>query len=79
MVLISDTDHIIAVSGGPKKDFIEKRIGKDLEKVIQEKDQQGRAGKKEPSARSLRTTLPRNLKRRSSCPSCPRATPSVPL
>ncbi len=37
MVLISDTDHIIAVSGGPKKDFIEKRIGKDLEKVIQDK------------------------------------------
>ncbi|HML37144.1 MAG TPA: stage V sporulation protein T [Bacillota bacterium] len=37
LVLISDTDHIIAVSGGPKKDFIEKRIGKDLEKVIQEK------------------------------------------
>jgi uncharacterized phage protein gp47/JayE len=24
MVLISDTDHIIAVSGGPKKDYIEK-------------------------------------------------------
>lgn len=37
LVLISDTDHIIAVSGGPKKDFIEKRIGRDLEKVIQEK------------------------------------------
>ena len=37
MVLVSDTDHIIAVSGGPKKDFIEKRIGKDLEKVIQDK------------------------------------------
>jgi AbrB family transcriptional regulator, stage V sporulation protein T len=37
MVLISDTDHIIAVSGGPKKDYIEKRIGKDLEKVIQDK------------------------------------------
>jgi AbrB family transcriptional regulator (stage V sporulation protein T) len=37
MVLISDTDHIIAVSGGPKKDFIEKRIGKDLEKVILDK------------------------------------------
>mgnify|MGYP003592579331 CR=1 FL=1 len=37
MVLISDTDHIIAVSGGSKKDFIEKRIGKDLEKVIQDK------------------------------------------
>lgn len=37
LVLISDTDHIIAVSGGPKKDFIEKRIGKELEKIIQEK------------------------------------------
>lgn len=37
IVLISDTDHIIAISGGPKKDYIEKRIGKDLEKVIQDK------------------------------------------
>jgi AbrB family transcriptional regulator, stage V sporulation protein T len=37
LVLISDTDHIIAVSGGSKKDFIEKRIGKDLEKIIQDK------------------------------------------
>ncbi len=37
LVLISDTDHIIAVSGGPKKDFLEKRIGKDLEKVIEDK------------------------------------------
>lgn len=37
LVLISDTDHIIAVSGGSKKDFIEKRIGNDLEKVIQGK------------------------------------------
>ena len=31
LVLISDTDHIIAVSGGPKKDFLEKRIGKERE------------------------------------------------
>lgn len=37
LVLVSDTDHIIAVSGGPKKDYIEKRIGKELEKVIHEK------------------------------------------
>ena len=37
-VLISDTDHIIAVSGGSKKDFIEKRIGKDLEKIILDKN-----------------------------------------
>ncbi|MDD2189944.1 MAG: stage V sporulation protein T [Eubacteriales bacterium] len=37
LVLISDTDHIIAVSGGPKKDFLEKRIGKDLEKIIEDK------------------------------------------
>lgn len=27
----------IAVSGGPKKDFLDKRISKDLEKVIQDK------------------------------------------
>lgn len=37
LIIISDTDHIIAVSGGSKKDFIEKRIGQDLEKVIQDK------------------------------------------
>ncbi|HHU18320.1 MAG: stage V sporulation protein T [Anaerovoracaceae bacterium] len=37
IVLVSDTDHIIAVAGGSKKDFLEKRIGKDLEKVIEEK------------------------------------------
>lgn len=37
MVLVSDTDHIIAVSGGPKKDFLEKRIGQELEKIIQDK------------------------------------------
>lgn len=37
-ILISDTDHIIAVSGGSKKDFIDKRISKQLEKVIQEKN-----------------------------------------
>ena len=37
LVFISDTDHIIAVSGGPKKDYIEKRIGKDLEKIILDK------------------------------------------
>lgn len=37
-VLISDTDHIIAVSGGSKKDFIDKRISKALEKIIQDKN-----------------------------------------
>ena len=37
MVLVSDTDHIIAVAGGSKRDFMDKRIGKDLEKVIEEK------------------------------------------
>lgn len=37
MVVISDTDHVIAVSGGSKKDYIEKRISKDLEKIVQEK------------------------------------------
>ncbi|MGI6731781.1 MAG: stage V sporulation protein T [Anaerovoracaceae bacterium] len=37
LIIISDTDHVIAVSGGPKKDFLDKRISKDLEKVIQDK------------------------------------------
>lgn len=37
MVLISDTDHIIAVAGGSKKEFLEKNISKDLEKVMEEK------------------------------------------
>jgi len=47
LVIISDTDHIIAVSGGSKKDYIEKRIGKDLEKVIQEKISKMVTGKNE--------------------------------
>lgn len=33
-VVISDTDQIIAVAGGVKKDLIEKKIGKDLEGII---------------------------------------------
>jgi AbrB family transcriptional regulator (stage V sporulation protein T) len=37
MVLVSDMDHIIAVSGGPKKEFAEKRISKDLEQTIRGK------------------------------------------
>ncbi len=36
-VLISDTDQIIAVSGGSKKNFIEKKIAKDIENIIHNK------------------------------------------
>jgi len=34
---ISDKDHVIAVSGGAKKDFLEKRISADLEELIQKR------------------------------------------
>ncbi|WP_027399909.1 stage V sporulation protein T [Anaerovorax odorimutans] len=37
-VIISDTDQVIAVSGGSKKDFIEKKISKDLENIIHNKN-----------------------------------------
>ena len=37
-VVISDTDQIIAVSGGSKKDFMEKKISKDLESIIHSKN-----------------------------------------
>ena len=34
---ISDRDAIIAVCGAPKRDYLEKSLSKDLEKVIQDK------------------------------------------
>ena len=36
-VCITDKDTVIAVSGAPKKDFAEKRISSELEKVMEEK------------------------------------------
>ena len=35
LVMISDRDHIIAVSGGSRKEYIEKRISPELEKIIE--------------------------------------------
>ena len=35
MVCITDLDHIIAIAGGIKKDFLDKPISRDLEGVIQ--------------------------------------------
>lgn len=37
IVLVSDTDKIIAVAGGSKKNFFEKKISKDVEKIMQSK------------------------------------------
>jgi len=37
-VVVSDTDQIIAASGGHKKDFIDKRIDYELDKIIQSKN-----------------------------------------
>ena len=38
MVCITDRDQIIAVSGGPKKDLLQKNISKQLEHAINERD-----------------------------------------
>ena len=35
IILIADTDAFISVSGTPKKEFIEKKISDELEKVIE--------------------------------------------
>lgn len=35
---ITDKDTVIAVSGGPKKDFLEKNLSKQLEEVIENKE-----------------------------------------
>lgn len=36
-ICITDKDMVVAVSGAPKKDFTEKRISTDLEKLIEDK------------------------------------------
>ena len=38
MVCITDRDQIIAVSGGPKKDLMQKNISKQLEHAINERE-----------------------------------------
>ena len=35
MTIISDRDNIIAISGGSKKEYLEKRISPELEKIIE--------------------------------------------
>ncbi len=37
IVLISDKDAFISISGAPKKDYLEKKISNELEKVIDER------------------------------------------
>lgn len=37
VICITDKDSVIAVSGAPKKEFVEKRVSSDIEKVMQEK------------------------------------------
>ena len=36
--MISDRDSIIAISGASKKEYLEKRISPELEKIMEEKD-----------------------------------------
>lgn len=35
--VVTDTDQVVAVSGIPKKEYLEKRISPDIEKIIQSK------------------------------------------
>lgn len=44
-VLVSDTDHFVAVSGIKKKDYIDKEIGEDLDHIIQSKNKYSNASK----------------------------------
>ncbi len=37
MVLICDKDTIVSVSGGSKKEYLDKKISKDLEKIIEQR------------------------------------------
>lgn len=37
IVLIADKDAIISVSGAPKKDYLEKKISDDLEKIMEDR------------------------------------------
>ncbi len=36
-VVVTDTDQVVAVSGGSKRDYLEKRISPEIEKIIQSK------------------------------------------
>lgn len=37
VICITDKDSVIAVSGAPKKEFLEKRVSEDIEKIMEEK------------------------------------------
>lgn len=39
VICITDKDSVIAVSGAPKKDFIEKRVSEDIEKAMENKSE----------------------------------------
>jgi len=47
IVCITDKDTIIAVAGGPKKEFLEKRISEDVEKIMEERKTIARRSKAE--------------------------------
>ncbi len=38
IAIITDRDNVIAISGGSKKEFLEKRISPDVEKIIESRD-----------------------------------------
>ena len=44
-VLVSDTDHFVAVSGIKKKDYMDKEIDEDLDHIIQSRNKYSNASK----------------------------------
>ena len=47
-VLITDRDHVVSVSGLSKKDFIEKRISKELEDIMENRINFTKSGTEKP-------------------------------
>ena len=37
-IIVSDTDHVVSVCGANKKDFVDKKVDNELDKIIQSKN-----------------------------------------
>ena len=48
MVVITDRDNIIAVSGGPKKEYLDNRVSQELEKIMENRTIYNTIGNNKP-------------------------------
>jgi len=48
MAIISDRDTVVAVAGGPKKDYMDQRISSELEKFIESRETYIASGQNKP-------------------------------